>query len=155
MKRWRKIILGIFIILVVFMGMILYLSEFHLDLSQDYRRVGGYENIVFKDPRSDQCFRLCVWGLMKTENKNVFKEHRNPDITSYEYQLLAENADAENVWQLVPSPDGRYILYVERIYRGTGITDDEDVYYRVYSTADKTSVTIYSGFKQFLLVDWK
>ena len=48
-----------------------------------------------------------------------------------------------------------HILYVERIYRGTGTTDDEDVYYKVYSVDDDVSTTIFSGFRQFLLVDWK
>jgi hypothetical protein len=56
---------------------------------------------------------------------------------------------------MVTSPDGKFILYVERIYRGTGITDDDDVYYKVYSIDDGTTTTIYSGYKQFLLVDWK
>ena len=53
------------------------------------------------------------------------------------------------------SPDGKYILYVERIYRGTGTTDDEDVYYKVYSIEDNTNTTIYSGHRKFLLVDWE
>ena len=57
--------------------------------------------------------------------------------------------------QTVPSPDGKYILYVERIYSGTGITDDEDVYYKVYSIEDNANTTIYSGYQRFLLVDWE
>ena len=61
----------------------------------------------------------------------------------------------EGIWQIVPSPDGKYILYVERIYRGTGTTDDEDVYYKVYSIEDNTNTTIYSGYRRFLLVDWE
>jgi Tol biopolymer transport system component len=70
--------------------------------------------------------------------------------------MLAENTDAENIWQVVSSPDGRYILYVESINVGTGVTtDEEEVFYRVYSIEDGTSTTIYSGYRQFLLVDWK
>ena len=61
----------------------------------------------------------------------------------------------EGIWQIVPSPDGKYILYAERIYRGTGITDDENVYYKVYSIEDNTNTTIYSGYKKSLLVDWE
>ena len=64
MKLRKKIILGIAIFLFVLLGTticILYLSQFHLDLSQDYRSVEGYEDIVFKDPKSKQCFRLCAW----------------------------------------------------------------------------------------------
>jgi hypothetical protein len=46
------------------------------------------------------------------------------------------------------------ILYIENIYRGTGGTDDEDVYYKVYSIEDETSITIYSGYRQYFLIDW-
>ena len=95
--------------------------------------------------------------MIKTENDTEFEDHRNPDESSYEYRLLSEKTDAEmwQVDQIVSSPDGKYILYVERVYRGTGVTDDEDVYFKVYSIEDGTSTTIYSGYRQFLLVDWK
>ena len=155
MKLRKKIVFGIVIIIITLWGIILYLSQFHLDFSQNYRSIDGYENIVFKDSWSNQCFHLCAWGLVKTENSVGFEEHRNFDRTSYEYQLLVKRANAEYVWQVVPSPDGKYILYVESIYRGTGLTDDVDVYYKVYSIDDDTSTTIFSGSKQFLLVDWK
>lgn len=84
-----------------------------------------------------------------------FEGHQNFDRTSNEYQLLVKRANAEYISQVVPSPDEKYILYVENIYRGTGVTDDENVYYKVYSIDEDTSTTIFSGFKQFLLVDWK
>ena len=157
MKPWIKIVIGIAVVLVILSGIVLYLSQFHFDFSQDYRSIDGYENIVFKeDSKSDQCFRLCAWGLIRTESYPDFQDHREIIGISYdEYQLLVENTGAENIWQVVSSPDGRYILYVERIYSGSGITDDEDVYYKVYSVDDGTSTTIYSGYRQFLLVDWK
>lgn len=158
MKLWKKkvYVSVIIIIIIALLGiLILYLSQFHLDLSQNYRSIDGYENIVFRDSWNNQCFHLCAWGLVKTENVVGFEEHRNFDETSYEYQLLVKRANAEHVTQVVSSPDGKYILYVESIYRGTGVTDDEDVYYKVYSIADDTSTTIFSGFKQFLSVDWK
>lgn len=155
MKLRKKIVFGIVIIIITLWGIILYLSQFHLDFSQNYRSIDGYENIVFKDFRNNQCFHLCTWGLIKTENIVEFEKHQNIDRASYEYQLLVTKANAQYVSQIVPSPDGKYILYVENIYRGTGVTDDEDVYYKVYSIDDDTSTTIFSGFKQFLLVDWK
>ena len=156
MKLWIKIVIGIAIVLVILSGILLYLSQFHFDFSQDYRSIDGYENIVFKDSKSDQCFRLCAWGLIRTESYPDFQDHREIIGISYdEYQLLVENTGAENIWQVVSSPDGRYILYVERIYSGSGITDDENVFYKVYSVDDGTSTTIYSGYRQFLLVDWK
>ncbi len=155
MKLWIKIIIGIAVVLIIFSGIVLYLSQFHLDLSQDYRRVAGYENIVFEDNGNKQCFRICAWGLVKTENIDGFVDHRNPDTASYEYQLIVEKANAKNVHQVVSSPDGKYILYDETIYSGSGLTDDEDVYYKVYSIDDGTTVTIYSGYRQYFLVDWK
>ena len=156
MKQWKKIVFVFLLIIpILLLGTVLFLSQFHFDFSQDYRSIDGYEKIVFKDSSSNQCFHLCAWGLMRTGNTDKFEDHRKLDKSSYEYQVLVKKAGAENVWQIVPSPDGKYILYVERIYLGTGITDDEDVYYKVYSVKEDTSVTVYSGFKQFLLVDWK
>lgn len=155
MKLRKKIVFGIVIFIIIILGVMVYLSQFHLDFSQDYRNIGGYEHIVFKDSWNNQCFHLCIWGLVKTKNVVEFEEHRDFDRASYEYQLLAKRAGAEYVTQVVPSPDGKYILYVENKYRGTGLTDDEDVYYKVYSIDDDLSTTIFSGFKQFLLVDWK
>ena len=138
-----------------FLGIVLYLSQFHLDFSQDYRSINGYENIVFKDSKSDQSFRLCAWGLIRTESYPDFQDHREMiDIPYDEYQSLVENADGEFIWQAVSSPDGRYILYVEKVGI-SGTTDDEDVYYKVYSPDDGTTTTIYSGYRQYLLVDWK
>lgn len=88
MKLKKKIVLGSVITIIALWGIIVYLSQFHLDFSQNYRNIDGQENIVFKDAYSDQCFRLCAWGLVKTENVVGFEEHRNFDRTSYEYQLL-------------------------------------------------------------------
>ena len=143
-KSRKTIVIGTAIVLMILAAMIVYLSRFHIDFSQEYRTIDGYEKIVFKDS----------W-LAITENISGFEDHRDPDTSSYEYQLLTAKANAEGIWQIVPSPDGKYILYVERIYRGTGITDDEDVYYKVYSIEDNTNTTIYSGYRKFLLVDWE
>lgn len=157
MKLWEKIVVGIVISAIILCGIVIYLSRFHLYFSQNYRSIDGYENIVFKDLRNEQCFHLCAWGLIKTENVAGFEERRNLDITSNEYRLIIENTNARecDIWQVVPSPDGKYILYVERIYNGLGVTDEEDVYYKVYSIEDDTSITVFYGFKQFLRVDWK
>ncbi|MBR6155491.1 MAG: hypothetical protein IKQ27_00915, partial [Lachnospiraceae bacterium] len=116
-KSGKMIVVGIATVLIIIMGIIVYLSGFHIDLSQKYRTVNGYENIAFMDSWSHQCYRLCAWGLVKTENIPGFEEHRDPDTSSYEYQKIIKKANAKFVWQVVPSPDGKYILYVERIYR--------------------------------------
>ena len=155
MKLWIKIVIGIAIVLVILFGILLYLSQFHFDFSQDYRSIDGYENIVFKDSKSDQCFRLCAWGLIRAESYPEFQDHRETIGIPYdEYRSLIEHADGGYIWQAVSSPDGRYILYVEKVCI-SGITDDEDVYYKVYSPDDGTTTTIYSGYRQYLLVDWK
>lgn len=156
-KIWGKMILLITCCIMI-LGIviyIIYLSRGHIDFSQSYRKIDGFENILFKDAWSEETFRLCVWGLLKTDYCEEFQDHRNFDRSSYEYQILMERVDTSGVEQIVLSPDKDYILYVERIYRGTGITDDEDVYYRVYSIKDDTITTIFSGYRQFLLVDWK
>lgn len=156
-KMWKMTIVGIVIIMFAILGIIAYLSQFHIDLSQSYRKVEGFENIVFKDPQNEQCFCLCAWGLTKTEAYKDFQNNRDYDKSSSAYLTLYDKIDIENIHleQVVLSPDGNYILCVERVYRGTGITDDEDVYYKVYSIKDDTVTTIFSGYKQFLLVDWK
>lgn len=95
--------------------------------------------------------------MTKTEAYKDFQDNRDYDRSSLAYLTLYGIIDIENIHieQVVLSPDENYILYVERIYRGTGITDDEDVYYKVYSIKDDTVTTIFSGYKQFLMVDWK
>ncbi len=155
MKRKITIVFAIAIIPIILLSIILYLSQFHFDFSQDYRSIDGYENIVFKDSKSDQCFRLCAWGLIRAESYPEFQDHRETIGIPYdEYRSLIEHADGGYIWQVVSSPDGRYILYVEKVGI-SGTTDDEDVYYKVYSPDDGTTTTIYSGYRQYLMVDWK
>ena len=47
------------------------MSGFHIDLSHKYRTINGYENMFFKDSRNYQCYRLCTWGLAKTEDDTI------------------------------------------------------------------------------------
>lgn len=154
-RTWKKAILisiGVFAILLV---SVFYLSQGHINFSLSYRTVDGFENIVFKDSYNKQSFRLCPWGLIKTEDYDPFQSHLHFDRSSDEYQKLSERIDTSDVYQIVRSPNEDYILFVEHKYRGTGVTDDEDVYYRVYSMKDNSITTIFSGYRQFLLVDWK
>ena len=156
-KSVRKIVICIAIVLFIILGAIVYLSQFHIDLSQAYRRVEDYPNIVFKDSWNEQCFQRCAWGLKRTEPYSEFQDNQDYDKESYEYLTLIDKTDVQSRYlqQVVLSPDENYILYVERIYRGTGITDDEDVYSKVYSIENDSVMVIYAGFKEFLLVDWK
>lgn len=99
-KSRKTIVIGAAIVLMILVAMIVYLSRFHIDFSQEYRTIDGYEKIVFKDSWSGQCYRLCIWGLAITENISGFEDHRDPDTSSYEYQLLTEKANAEGIWQM-------------------------------------------------------
>ena len=48
-KSRETIVIGTAIILMILVAMIVYLSRFHIDFSQEYRTIDGYEKIVFKD----------------------------------------------------------------------------------------------------------
>lgn len=135
--------------------LILFLSKGHLDFSQKYRSIEGYEGIVFRDNWNQRDFKRCILGLMETESWADFTEHRPAIRGNLEYEILRSHIGKGYIDQTVLSPDGNYILYVQRVYRGSGITDDEDVYYRVLSLKDGSVTTIYSGYRQFLLVDWQ
>ena len=73
-KLRKTIVIGTATVLVILMGTIVYLSRFHIDFSQEYRTIDGYEKIVFKDSWSGQCYRLCTWGLAITENISGFED---------------------------------------------------------------------------------
>jgi hypothetical protein len=59
-KSRKTIVIGTAIVLMILMATIVYLSQFHIDFSQEYRTIDGYEKIVFKDSWSGQCYRLCI-----------------------------------------------------------------------------------------------
>lgn len=150
--KWCLLGIGALLLLAtVYIG---WQSHLHIDFSQAYRGIAGYENIVFRDDWKKQNYRRCIWGLVKEDASREFSKH-SPDTDSEEYKLLAQKVDVKDVTQLVTSPDGAYILYVERVYRGSGITDDEDVYFKVYDRQKDTVTIIYSGYKEFLSVDWR
>lgn len=135
--------------------LILFLSKGHLDFSQKFRSIDGYEGIVFRDNWNKRDFKRCIWGLIETESWADFTEHRPVHRGNPEYEILRSYIGKGYIEQAVLSPDGNYILYVQSVYRGSGTTDDEDVYYRVLSLKDGSVATIYSGYRQFLLVDWR
>lgn len=144
------------VIVGLMMGFVLYFSGFHIDLSQEYRSFPEYKKIIFKDSWSGQCYKLCAWGLTKCSEYHDFSDNRNYKELTGEYEKMITDIKLENSYvnQIAVSPDEKYILFVERVYRGSGTTDDEDVYYRVYSIDEEYVYTVYSAYKQFLLVDW-
>ncbi len=152
------VFMGIIIGILMFIVTFFWKAECHpYDFSQEYRQIEGYENIVFRDNGTEQDFCRSIWGLTVRNHSDGFTEHRSIDKNSNAYKILEEHTDLADTFvkQIVFSPDGNYILYVESVYRGTGVTDDEDVYYRVYDIKNDTVVTIYSGHRAFLLVDWQ
>ncbi len=71
-SMWKKLIFCVTIIVLVWtIGVIIYLSQFHIDFSQQYRNVKGYETIIFKDSWNEQCFKLCSWGLHLYYQSNI------------------------------------------------------------------------------------
>ena len=126
------------------------------DISQDYRKIKGIDNIVFATNWEHQCYKRCFWGLKKTENfqdnfTDIFME---PDDSISE---LMNFIDTDNeIFKSVYSPDKNYILYceIDYDYYHSGITDDEYCYYRVYEIKTDTVVTIYQGYRKWYDFCW-
>ena len=76
------------------------------------------------------------------------------DDSSYE---LLDCINTENkIRQSIYSPDKKYILYceIEYGYNGTGITDDEYCYYRVYEIETGNIITIYQAYREWYNLFW-
>lgn len=128
---------------------------FHIDLSQDYQKIDGVENIIFC--RQEQSYKRGFWGL-----KSIDEEIELPEQDQRAQKALAEELkhliDCKNtIAAAVFSPDGRYILYceIEYNYYKSDMTDDEYCYYRIYDTDTKKIVTVYKGYREWFDLFWK
>lgn len=161
MKKKRKFdivisILGLLIISVFVWVVynVVYIA-FPIDLSQEYRKIPGVENIVFHENWGDKYFKRSIWGLKEIDTPVDFRG--NEGIKAPEVAFLEERF-GENLWitQAVTSPDGKYILYCEIQYGykdpDGGMTDDEYCYYRVYNIDTGEVVTIYEGYRKWFEV---
>lgn len=140
-------------------GWILYsLAKFFLpfDISQDYRKVQGIENIVLRRSWGQQYYKRCFWGLKRVEDPQTDYLEICWESDASMYELL-DCIDTDNeIRQSVYSPDKKYILYCEIEYdcNKTGITDDEYCYYRVYEIETDKIITIYQAYKEWYDFAW-
>lgn len=165
MKSTKSLKKNTFLILLIVGGIllipiiVLFLScvkmFFHIDLSQDYRKIDGVENIIFC--RQEQSYKRSFWGL-----KGIDEQIELPEQEQRAKKALAKELeqmlDCENTVDMaVSSPDGRYILYCEIDYNHykSDMTDDEYCYYRIYDTDTKKIVTVYKGYREWFDLFWK
>lgn len=152
--------LMIIIVVVVFAMWLLYIVAslfMRLDLSQDYRKITGIENVVFQhNGWNDQYYKRCLWGLSRTEVPDVFEEYKTSTSTLARTKLHSMLDTDNYIRQAVFSPDENYILYceIEYDYKKTGVTDDEYCYYRVYEMKSGEVITIYHAYREWYNLDW-
>lgn len=148
---------GIIIISVLLYGIAnLFLP---LDLSQDYRIIQGNENIVLVRNWGwgNQCYKRNFWGLKRIgeEQADIHDNAHKSDSALNQLTGLI-NTDNE-ISQAIYSPDKKYILYreTEYGYTGSGMTDDEYCYYRVYEMENGKIITIYQAYREWYNLFWK
>lgn len=126
----------------------------HVDLTQSYRKIDGYEDIIFVS--GDACYKRTFWGLKKV-NEDVSNQNKESTSSDEGYESLrAIVGDEYYIEQYVFSPNGSKILYEEIHPWGAGApTDDEDNYYKVVDLSDGSIVTLFKGPQQFFDVYWE
>ena len=126
------------------------------DISQDYRKVQGIENIIFGRSWGQQCYNRVFWGLQRIEDSQTDYSEICWESDDSMHELL-DCIDTDNtICQSVYSPDKKYILYCEIKYNYTksDITDDEYCYYRVYEIETDKIITIYQAYKEWYDLAW-
>lgn len=145
-----------FSVMCLFLRFLWYFPSYygHVDLSQSYRKIDGYENIIFIS--RDDCYRRTFWGLKKVDKDvSALKDEQTP--TNEEYTTLkAIVGDDYYIREYVYSPDCTKILYEEVHPWGEGApTDDADNYYKVVDLSDGTIVTLFKGPQQCFDIYWE
>ena len=144
---------------LIIWGWILYSGiKFFLpfDISQDYRKVQGIENIIFERSWGQQCYKRVFWGLQRIEDPQIDYSEICWESDGSKYELL-DCIDTDNsIWRSVYSPDKKYILYCEIKYNYTksDMTDDEYCYYRVYEIETGKIITIYQAYREWYNLAW-
>ncbi|MCR5778622.1 MAG: hypothetical protein K6G84_14575 [Lachnospiraceae bacterium] len=157
MKKIKKIISILFICLLLALSLriVWFFAALNLrmDFSQNYRKIDGYEKIVFVE--GDVAFKRSFWGLRKCDiDLTQFDEEGSMKETEAYRTVKSIVGDNIYISQCVESPDGNMILYSEAHPWGEGApTDDEDHYYKVLDTRDMSIITIYKcpmkGYKLY------
>ena len=127
----------------------------HIDLSQNYRKVEGVEDIIFCS--HNQLYKRTFWGLKAIDGQmdltNQDKEEQKARIEELKQFIHCENI----IDAAIPSADGRYILYreINANYFKSDMTDDEYCYYRIYDTNTKKIITVYKGYREWFDLSWQ
>ena len=176
LKLLGKILKRIF--LLAFAVLMLYLLAgiaaffFHLDFDQSYRSIDNYEGIVLESHSGEDTFKIYTrdfTGVTHTATeaanpKKVWKyaddlyRWKKTEPFASTSKLLQERIgnNRMNVEDCVLSPDGKYILYAEKVTDGyTSDPPYADYYYRVLNLEDNTITTIYHGWCHAFTVDWR
>ena len=161
MNLTKKFLKGILIFagLIIIWGWLLYSGAKYFlpfDISQDYQKVQGVENIILRRNRDHQYYQRCFWGLQKFEFTQADDSAICLESDDSMYELLNSIETDNKIRQSIYSPDRKYILYceIEYDYNKTGITDDEYCYYRVYEIETDKIITIYQAYKEWYDLAW-
>lgn len=126
------------------------------DISQDFRKVQGIENIIFGRSWGQQCYKRVFWGLQRIEDSQTDYSEICWESDDSMHELL-DCIDTDNsIRQSVYSPDKKYILYceIEYNYTKSDVTDDEYCYYRIYEIETGKIITIYQAYKEWYNLAW-
>ncbi len=158
LKRIGLVVIMAFNLLLIFiiLRFLWYFPSYylHLDFSQNFRKVEGYEDIVFTC--NDSAYSRTFWGLSKNaiDVTGLEKEQHESDEIYEKLRSLVGND--YYIDQYVLSPDEDRILYEEMHPWGAGApTDDEDIYFKVVDLNDGSIVTLFKGPQQFFDIYWK
>ena len=160
MKRLKKIIVVVLILLLlalpVRIAWFLVSLNFKVDFSQEYRKVKGYEDIIFV--QQDTAYKRAFWGLKEIplDTASLGEESCYKDEKTYEMLKESREEDYYFISKMILSPDGNQVLYEEvRNWGGAAPTDDADIYYRVLNLTDGSIHTVYKMPIQRFNVYWK
>ncbi len=157
-KQRRKFVYLIAIIVIPIAAILLFwiLAFTPLDLSQDYKDIPGIENIIFQpNGKQNQFYKRTFRGLKQTEAPTI-PISAEDDEAVWEIDAFVDLTENTYICQAIISPDGNYILYCEikYNYKGTGITDDEYCYYKVFNITTGEVLQIYGGYREWYNLGW-
>ena len=158
----EKLVKKAVIVMLIVSGIALIINSssicggFKMDLSQDYRKVKGIEQVIFRDYFKHDTYCRSFWGLKKvvTGEEGEKKEEAFCDVECLNELGIWPEGSIE---QMKVFPDGQYLLYqeIEYDYSGSGMTDDEYCYYRVVDTDSGEIITIYQGYREWYEVGFR
>ncbi|MCM1101119.1 MAG: hypothetical protein NC398_07015 [Acetatifactor muris] len=160
-NKRKRIVWAVLVPTLITIGLLFYIGRivlpqiFPLDFSQDYRTVEGVDGIVFRG-WDGRCYQRCFWGL-RPAGDDLMADLGNTPKSDVSVEILQSLTDTDKkITQSLYSPDGRYILYceIEYGYFGSGVTDDEYCYYRVYDLESGEITTVYQGYRRWYDLSW-